>query len=458
LSEPEFSEFTGFTECRGKACPCPKICISQKFPFNLNHRRKTMRKIITKAIALLIAFSTVTLAQEKGSFTDTRDKKKYKTVKIGEQVWMAENLNYADKDSYCYDNKPANCTKYGRLYNWKTAMKACPAGWHLPRNAELEKLLLFVDSTGKETGKHLKAQSGWSDNGGGNGTDKFGFSALPSASGRNVREVSFYGVGEYGNVWSGTSYDENKVAALSISKNAGLSNASSQTNDLFSVRCIQGDEAEGVKAEAEAKAEVEAKAAKEKAEAEAYVKANGETFTDTRDKKTYKTIKINGQTWLAENLNYAAENSKCSADKPENCTKYGRLYNWETAMKSCPAGWHLPKNAEWDKLYRSADGTSGTQSPYSSQTAGKFLKATNGWADNRGTSGNGTDKFGFSALPGGAYLYDDLDDAGTTGFWWSASEDEHRAYARFMDSKKESAVYNSYDKKSALFSVRCIKD
>jgi uncharacterized protein (TIGR02145 family) len=102
------------------------------------------------------------------------------------------------------------------------------------------------------------------------------------------------------------------------------------------------------------------------------------TFTDPRDGKTYKTAKIGTQIWLAENLNYEAEGSVCYENNPANCAKYGRLYNWETAKKVCPDGWHLPSNAEWDKLFRFVDGDKGTKSPYGSKTAGKYLKAKSG--------------------------------------------------------------------------------
>jgi uncharacterized protein (TIGR02145 family) len=459
-----------------------------------------MMKIITKAIALLIAFSTATLAQEKGSFTDSRDKKKYKTVKIGEQVWMAENLNYADKASLCYGEGistvpylvkdrdknqmvtlskaeiQANCAKYGRLYNWETAIKACPKGWHLPRKAEAEKLLFLADSTYKTNiynntaGKHLKAKSGWKNMPGepANGTDSFGFSALPGG----YRERLFMYAGGKGGWWVNNSLEPAAIVIGGVNGGEEIAELRGY-NELysFSIRCIQGDDEALAKAEAEEKAklkaeaeakvakekaEAEAKAAKEKAEAEAYakayVKANSGTFTDPRDKKTYKTIKIGGQVWMAENLNYE-ENSKCRDNKPENCAKDGRYYTLYTAERSCPQSWHLPNNAEWDKLLRFADGTSGDKSPYTSKTAGKFLKSASGWPparlrDGGEISGNGLDKFGFSAMPSVG---------GNSGSWWSSTKEDN-SYAYIYQMTTSDITGSTTKRTDEYYNVRCVKD
>ncbi len=153
-------------------------------------------------------------------FTDSRNGQKYRSVKIGGKAWMAENLNYQTGNSWCYDNDNFNCKIYGRLYDWRTAKTACPAGWHLPSSKEWDNLLQAVggkkfapDDDGcddgcsdmwKIAGKKLKSTSGWRDNG--NGMDAYGFSALPSGY-RVVSDVEapFYtGVGESSGWWTTT--------------------------------------------------------------------------------------------------------------------------------------------------------------------------------------------------------------------------------------------------------------
>ena len=115
---------------------------------------------------------------------DLRDGKVYKTVKIGSQVWMAENLDFETDSSFCYNDSAEYCAKYGRLYTWTVAMNACPDGWRLPSETDFVNLIKAVGGE-KGAGTKLKSTSGWNDDDGesGNGTDAFGFSALPAGAG-----------------------------------------------------------------------------------------------------------------------------------------------------------------------------------------------------------------------------------------------------------------------------------
>jgi uncharacterized protein (TIGR02145 family) len=212
-----------------------------------------------------------------------------------------------------------------------------------------------------------------------------------------------------------------------------------------------------------------------------------EPIADIRDGKVYRTIVIGTQTWMAENLNYSANGSACYGNNTANCTTYGRLYNWATAMALpsscnsyacseqinakhrgiCPFGWHIPSVADWDKLMRYVDGTNGTSSPYDSPIAGKYLKTTSGWNNfYNGSSysyGNGTDYYGFSALPSGCYYSGSFKNIGYNSDWWSASEYDGGSAYRFDLYGGDKAGWediegNRKHDKPNLFSVRCVKD
>jgi uncharacterized protein (TIGR02145 family) len=171
----------------------------------------------------------------KSTITDSRNGQKYHTIKVGKKIWMSENLNYATANSACYDNNPSNCAKYGRLYNWDEAIKACPAGWRLPNNDDWQNL---VQTAGDEAvaGGKLKSKTGWSENG--SGTDDFGFSALPGGY-RNV-DGKFYSVGYYGTWWSATEYDANVAySRYALYYGNGVVWLDNYKSYLFSVRCVR---------------------------------------------------------------------------------------------------------------------------------------------------------------------------------------------------------------------------
>jgi len=128
--------------------------------------------------------------QSGSSFTDLRDGKKYRIVKIGDNTWMAENLNYKIDDSWCYDNDESNCKKYGRLYNWGAAMEACPTGWRLPTYEEWDDLIQIAGND--VAGVKLKSKTDLDNNN--RGSDELDFSALPGGR-RDGNNHSFTNVG-----------------------------------------------------------------------------------------------------------------------------------------------------------------------------------------------------------------------------------------------------------------------
>ncbi len=205
---------------------------------------------------------------EYGSLTDSRDGQTYRTVKIGDQVWMAENLNYETDNSWCFVADPANCAKYGRLYTWAAAMDSvgewstngkgcgygkecsvtspvrgiCPEGWHLPSRAEWDALIVAVDGSITEyekdnvAGTKLKSATGWSSSG--NGTDTFGFSALPAGS--TYSGGGYDNEGYYAHFWSSTENDSGSAYLMDLSYGYGSATLYYYYKNLgFSVRCLK---------------------------------------------------------------------------------------------------------------------------------------------------------------------------------------------------------------------------
>ncbi|MDG2296588.1 MAG: FISUMP domain-containing protein [Gammaproteobacteria bacterium] len=181
--------------------------------------------------------------------TDERDGKIYKTAKIGEQEWMAENLAYLPDSGnfWAYDNDTTNISIHGYLYDWETANKVCPAGWHLPSRNEWAELVYFLGSEGgtkelvyyldSDVGTKMKSTTGWADNG--NGTNESGFNGFPSGEFYNNND-EFRFISKSGGWWSSSLSGKSNAWLLVLFSTKTYTN----TNDLYktvglSVRCIK---------------------------------------------------------------------------------------------------------------------------------------------------------------------------------------------------------------------------
>jgi uncharacterized protein (TIGR02145 family) len=190
------------------------------------------------------------------------------------------------------------------------------------------------------------------------------------------------------------------------------------------------------------------------------------TFTDTRDGKTYRYVTIGNQTWMAENLNYQTpEGSWCYGRDNSNCEIYGRLYNWTTAMNvsvyynnnqysysgeryrgNCPLGWHLPSPQEWNILEMTIGSSVSTT-----------LKSANYWTYDSDHY-IGTDIFGFSALPGGRVSDGYFNGVGSYGYWWTTTEMVSvGAIYRGMNYNSDAMIKGDIHKYIG-HSVRCVRD
>lgn len=437
--------------------------------------------------------------REYGEITDERDGQVYKTVKIYDQVWMAENLNFEYNEgsakSSCYEDVADSCAYYGRLYTWAAAMDSvakfspagefcgdgilcnpegevrgvCPSGWHLPTQDEWSHLKKNISGTAygeNGTAKVLMSTSGWyiglhTERRGNNNS---GFSAVSAD-------------GYYACFW--TTQEDNGVysrklaygAKLVVFSDFGLEFFRYDKDDGCSVRCIKDAENEEFLSSSSEKS---SSSSVTLVDPSTVIKG---TMTDERDGNTYKTVTIGTQTWMAENLNFeydeASAKSSCYEDVADSCDKYGRLYSWPAAMDAaaifsdagkgcgnystckvegvvrgvCPIGWHLPDSSEWGTLLAAVGGA---------RIAGVKLKSNSGWEK---YGENGLDSYSFTVLPTGYKGDPSYYSVGEfSGFWTPRSVDQENACAWYFSDYRTNARYDCSSKRIERFSVRCIKD
>jgi len=183
-----------------------------------------MKNMTAGSVFVLVLLLLFTNGCNRGKITDARDGQIYQTVKLGDQTWLAQNLNYESDNSWCYDDDPANCETYGRLYNWEAALTACPDGWHLPSDQEWATLIKYLDpeadsnAVGVESeiaGGMMKTR-GTFESGTGlwlspnvGATNSSGFSAVPG--GARWPDGTYLVLHMHAIFWTSTEYDAETV-------------------------------------------------------------------------------------------------------------------------------------------------------------------------------------------------------------------------------------------------------
>ena len=411
-----------------KASSSSKKVSSSSVKASSSSKTVSSSSVMASSSSKTVSSSSVTNSSNvvyQDDFEDPRDGKSYRTVKIGEQLWMVDNLNYKTDDSYCLDDDLFNCNKYGRLYTWNEAIEVCPDGWRLPLRTDFEALVATAGGPSVAARK-LKATFGWDED---NGTDEFGFMALPS--GYRFVNGSYYDLtGKNGEAlfWSSIEDNDGYAYRMIIGRNDRDVHAilGAEKTMALSVRCIKGEK---------------------------MVRAS---MKDPRDGQVYKTVTLGSQTWMAQNLNYMTDEiyGYYASDVLYYREDYGLLYPWDMAQVACPSGWHLPSYDEWNALYKFVLNDVGGDTTL----VGAKLKAKYGWNG----SIDGTDDYGFSARGAGAFLDEIIYDIRLGAYFWSSTLNDrgHGSIVYMRDEFRSMYVAETVNEEAFLtgVSVRCLRD
>ncbi len=444
-----------------------------------------------------------------GTLIDERDGQVYKTVVIGNRIWMAENLNFAGNDDFpyvedesvCYNYDEANCALLGRLYSRVAAMNSsscalarycdigdtairgvCPKGWHIPSYAEAVDLQAFFSSLITEA----RSAETWEIGRSGEGINSSGFS-MPASGCLDVGDEDFENGGEVGYVWF---YTQSPKMEYLIFKTNHLDIHTGYDYDiLISVRCVSDDTLNVASSSSSARSSSSVSSSSVSSSSSSLGMAfssmaipfvieskndifNPEveygTLTDERDGQTYKTVNIDGKVWMAENLNFAGndgypilkEHSYCFNNVESNCAMLGRLYDRPAAMNdmSCDFG----ENCDLNKTIVRGVCPEGWHIPTKTEASNLLdffgtnypsARSAEGW----GTGYAGTNTSGFSIVGSGNLSVYKFVHAGELAMIWFYTTGVDLQY--IIHSAKGSSFYMiTYGTDRQYISVRCVQD
>ena len=340
----------------------------------------------------------------------------YRTVKIGDQEWMAENMNAVVDGSSCYRDSSKYCDMYGRLYSWDAATKVCPEGWRLPDTTDWT--ILFDAVGGKaQAATRLKATTSWTQNGDGNGDDAFGFSVFAAGGANESGSLLYLGKGNSASFWTSVKGNNNIVWSVGMY----WADSYPTIDEILiasrrSVRCIKG----------EPSSSSSVKSSSSVSSSSSDYSSSGE-FTDPRSDKggpshIYPYVRYNGLVWMDEDLSYRT-------DQMEMGNFSHPLYSWKSAQEACPPGWRLPTIDEFNNS--------------------KGLE----------------EKVDLRSKLGGYFLMTEGHKTENEGMYWTQSSKDDTVYALQFSNNRESGAGVGVDKKileensaSATFAVRCVTE
>jgi len=445
------------------------------------------------------------------TLVDLRDGQSYATVQIGDQCWMAENLNIGTMinvaqemedngiiEKYCYDNDEANCDIYSGLYQWDEMMSysttpgmqgICPEGWHLPTDTEWAALTTYLGGQIVAGGKMKETGTTHWNSPNTGATNSSGFTGLPG--GYPHANGYFYGLGAYGYWWSSTEYSPTNAWLRSLFfLSTSVTPGANDKGYGYSVRCMRDDippityqltlEAEPSDAgTVSGEGQYEAG---EDVNISATANLGWEFVNWTDDDGIVSDLANYTYTMPAQDITITANfiedqgGFNCGAtlidprdgqsyatvqigdDNDEaNCDIYGGLYQWDEMMGYsttpgmqgiCPEDWHLPTDDEWTAITTYLGGES---------VAGGKMKETGTTHWNSPNTG-ATNSSGFTALPGGNRFGIGvfLQLGNESNFWSSTIFSTYYPWFRTL-SYDSPTVYRDNTPTSFGFSVRCMR-